>query len=74
MAAMRVVVRYRTASSSHPVAGPRLSPGAAEAALDGIAVLVSVGVEGGRSAPGAAAAAAVGGLVGLGSPRVWWRV
>ena len=42
---------------------------AAEAALDGVAVLVDVGVEGGRSAPGAAASAAVGGLVGLDRDR-----
>ena len=69
MAAMRVVVRYRTASLSYLVARPRLRPGAAEAALDGVAVLVDVGVEGGRSAPGAAASAAVGGLVGLDRDR-----
>ena len=69
MAAMQVVVRYRTASLSYLVARPRLRPGAAEAALDGVAVLVDVGVEGGRSAPGAAASAAVGGLVGLDRDR-----
>ena len=37
-----------------------VAPQAVEAALDGIAVLVGVGVGGGRSAPGAAAPAAVG--------------